>query len=260
MDDSISSFWPTLEALGTVAAVVLALLTTLWFELLKPILFSPNLDIKSIKMSSPDCFKIRIRRTSIQTGQPKIVDSYYLRFRVINKGREKAENVEVFASKLTKLQANGSYEEVTSFLPMHLTWSFYPDIFISRLSPDMFRHCDIAYIINPKDRRDCVGEAGHRPDVEPDETVLSFSTIDKPHSLCYLQEPGRYRLTVVIAASNSKPVERCLDIYLRGEWFDDEARMLPNAVGVQVLDSGRKTTLTEKFFQWLINGDYDQRK
>lgn len=236
MDNDPSLLPQWIEAIGTILAVVVALGTVLYFQLWLPRRNVPDLDIEPIKMAPPDCFKIAIRTRSIETKQEKIVDSYYLRFRVKNNGREKAENVEVFASKLTKLHQNGTYVEVPSFLPMHLTWSFYPAIFVPKIAPNMFRHCDIARIINPKDRLDCEGEAGHRPDVKPGETVLSFATIDKPHSLSYLQEHGTYRLTIVIAASNyPRPVEKCLEINLSKNWFDDEIKMLADSIGIKVL-------------------------
>lgn len=240
MDNSSASQWPQwIEAISTALAAFVALGTVLYFEIWLPRRNAPKLDIEPLRMSSPDCFKIPYGAISIQTGELKIVDSYFLRFRVINKGRKRAENVEVFASKLTKLQANSSYEEVASFLPMHLNWSSHPkgNIFVSTLSRKMYRHCDLAHIINPNDRLDCHGEAGHRPIVAPDKTVLSFETIVKPNSLSHLQEPGRYRLTVVIAANNFEPIEKCLEIYLSGEWFDDETRMLSEGVGVRVVQS-----------------------
>lgn len=248
----VSQWLQVMEAVGTCLAALVALFTVLYFEIWLPRRNVPDLDIEPIKMSSPDCFKISIKCLSISSKVERPVDSYFLRFRVINKGRKRAENVEVFASKLTKKrQDNDSYEEVVSFLPMHLTWSFYGEIFIPTLSPKMFRHCDIAHIINPKNRHDCDGEAGHRPDVKDNETVLSFDTIVKPHTLSYLQEPGSYRLTVVVAANNSEPVERCLEIDLSGTWSDEETDMLTNHVKIRLSDYSKKATLVNNFSQWL---------
>jgi hypothetical protein len=42
-------------------------------------------------------------------------------------------------------------------------------------------------------------------------------------------------LTVVVAASNSKPVEKTLEINLTGEWIDEESKMLEEGVGVRVI-------------------------
>jgi hypothetical protein len=119
---------------------------------------------------------------------------------------------------------------------MHLKWVGHGDIFMPMISPGgMYRYCNLAHIIDPKYRRAFVGEAGHRPDVSTDKTVLSFDTIYQTYTLSHLQPPGRYLLTIVVAASNSKPVEKTLGINLTGEWFDEELRMLEEGVGVRVI-------------------------
>ena len=92
-------------------------------------------------MASPFCLKSPkstrpISQTAVEAGENFFVaDCYFLRFQVVNKGKQKAENVEVFASHLTKQQADGSYKKVTSFLPMHLKWVNHLDIFMPMISP-----------------------------------------------------------------------------------------------------------------------------
>lgn len=231
-----------LEAIGSIIAALVALGTVLYFEIWKPRRDHPELDI-SISMAPPDCLKSPMSSQSISESTIErveeivVADSYLLRFRVTNNGNAKAESVEVFASNLSKQHADGSFKKVTSFLPMNLQWDNHPDIFMPMISPGMYKHCKLAHIIDPSRRGHFskLGEAGHRPAVSSDETVLSFDTVRKTYALSHLQPPGLYRLTVLIAASNARPVARHLEINLTGKWFDDDSEMLEKGVGVRVV-------------------------
>jgi len=46
---------------------------------------------------------------------------------------------------------------------------------------------------------------------------------------------GKYRLVIIVAAANAKPVEKTLEISLTGDWYDDEQRMFQEGVGVRIL-------------------------
>lgn len=227
------------DAIGSLSAALVALGTVIYFEILQPRLIKPRLDIE-IEMAPPFCLKSpkSIRPISQATVASReeifIADCYFLRFKVINKGKQRAENVEVFASSLSKQQADGLYKEVTSFLPMHLKWVDHSDIFMPMISPSrMYRYCNLAHIIDPKHRGSFVGEAGHRPNVSSDETIISFDTIHQPYTLSHLQPPGKYHLTIMIAASNSELIEKTLEINLTGKWFDEEQRMLEEGIGIR---------------------------
>ena len=229
-----------IDAIGSLGAALVALGTVLYFELFRSKLIRPELNVE-IQMAPPDCLKSPkstrpISQTTVENNEEVVVaDSYLLRFRVINEGKQMAENIEVFASNLAKLQADGSYKPVSSFLPMHLKWANHTDLFMPMISPGMFRYCDLGHIIDPEKRGAFVGEAGHRPSVTPGQTVLSFDTIDRPYTLSYLQPPGKYQLTILISASNSTPQKRILEINLTGRWFSEEARMLEDGVGIRVI-------------------------
>jgi hypothetical protein len=232
-----------LEAIGSIIAALVALGTVLYFEIWKPRRDYPKLDI-SISMAPPDCLKspmssqpISESMTERDLGEIVVADSYLLRFRVTNNGNVKAESVEVFASNLSKQHADGSFKKVASFLPMNLQWDNHPYIFMPMISPGMYKYCKLAHIIDPSHRGSFskLGEAGHRPTVSSDETVLSFDTLHKTYALSHLQPPGLYRLTVLIAASNAKLVERTLEINLTGKWFDDESEMLEKGIRVRVV-------------------------
>lgn len=229
-----------IDAIGSLGAALVALGTVLYFELFRSKLIRPELNVE-IQMTPPDCLKSPkstrpISQSTVESNEGVVVaDSYLLRFRVINEGKQIAENIEVFASNLSKLQADGSYKSVSSFLPMHLKWANHADLFMPMISPGMFRYCNLGHIIDPEKRGAFVGEAGHRPSVAQDQTVLSFDTIDRPYTLSYLQPPGKYQLTILISASNSNPIKRILEINLTGKWFSEEAKMLEDGVGIRAI-------------------------
>ena len=56
-----------------------------------------------------------------------VADAYYFRIWVENTGRERAEDVQVYAAKLWKRQADGTFQPVNTFLPMNLRWAHSPD-------------------------------------------------------------------------------------------------------------------------------------
>ena len=152
---------------------------------------------------------------------------------MINRGNQKAESVEVFASDLSKQQADDTFKKVDSFLPMNLLWADYRQVFFPAISPDMYRHCDLVHIIDPKERAQFGAEDKEWPNISREKTILSFDTAVKPHTLSYLVPPGKYRLVILVAAANAKPIRKTLEISLTGEWYDDQETMLGLGVGVR---------------------------
>ena len=71
--------------------------------------------------------------------------------------------------------------------------------------------------------------------VSPEKTILSLDTEVKANTLSHLLPFGKYRLVILVAAANAKPVEKTLEISLKGEWYDDEQRMLGEGIGIKLL-------------------------
>lgn len=148
-------------------------------------------------------------------------DVYYFRLEVRNAGRRRAEWVEVFAAKLKRKQADGTFSRVDTFLPMNLLWSHYRQVvFLPAISPKTYKHCDLAHIIDPKEREGFREEHNTWANVSTEKTVLSFDTAVKPHTQSYLVTAGTYLLNIVVAAANAEPVEETLEITLTGDWYD----------------------------------------
>jgi len=217
-------------AAGTLVMALVAIVA-IFQDKIRAWLTRPKLDI-SIYVDPPDCHKtLLVRRDS---GGSQSVECYYLRFRVLNVGNQKAGQVEAFAAELLKQQADGTFKRVDSFLPMNLVWSHYSEVFIPAISPGMYRHCDLAHVLHPEKRKLLEAEDNSWPNVPPGKTILSFDTIVRPYTLTSLVPPGTYRLVVLIAAANAKPVKKTLEIRLTGDWYDDESTMLSEGVGIRM--------------------------
>jgi len=221
------------EAIGTTMAVVVALCIALFQDKMRAWIMQPKLDI-SIDVKPPDCLKIPIR--SYTQGEPSVVaDAYYLRLRVLNKGGQKAESVEVFAASLLRRQADDTFKEMGTFLPMNLVWADYGKVFFPAISPDMYRHCDLTHIVDPKKRGQFTAEDKQWPNVPVEKTILSLETAVKPNTLSHLLPPGKYHLVILVAAANAKPVKKTIELSLTGDWYDDEQKMFQDGVGAQIL-------------------------
>jgi hypothetical protein len=226
------------EAICTFLAVIAALVIALFQDKMHAWIMRPKLDV-SIDLSPPDCHKTKMGVSYVTTPRTQeYIDAYYFRLKVTNSGNEKAESVEVFAARLLKQQADRTFKEVDSFLPMNLVWShFQPrQIFLPAISPSTYKHCDLAHIIHPEGRNTIREERKTWSNISPDKTILSLDTIVKPHTKHYLLPPGTYHLTIIVAASNAKAVRKTLEINLEGDWYDDEQQMLGQGIVIRLLD------------------------
>lgn len=51
----------------------------------------------------------------------------------------------------------------------------------------------------------------------------------------YLVRPGKYQLQLKIAGSNANVVRKTIEITLKESWFDAEARMYTEGLGIKIL-------------------------
>ena len=223
-----------LQATGPILIAITALLVATFQNKMQAWAMKPELDI-SIDLRPPDCFKIPENIVD-QNGQVIGTGSvYYLRLKVINNGNQKAEKVEVFASKLMEEQGNHQWREVISFIPMNLVWANDHSVFYPIISPKMYRHCDLVHIIDPQKRILFMKEDKKWDNVSAQETILSIDTYVKLSTLSSLYPPGRYRLIVLVGATNAKPVEKILEIKVNGSWYEDEEKMLGEGISVKIV-------------------------
>ncbi len=192
----------------------------------------------SVTLAPPDCVKTTFSVGGWWSGVPLThYECYYLRMRVHNnEGNERAEHVEVYASVLSRQQADGSFRLVPSFLPMNLLWSHVRLMYLDAISPGMEHLCDIGHVFNPSIRATAtptVKLPSEITDGQAGSLVLDVQA--PPLTMSHVLAPGKYRLEIMIGAANSNPIKKTLEISVTGRWFDDQATMLGEGVGLRIV-------------------------
>jgi hypothetical protein len=236
-----------ITAIGTLIMALIAFVA-IFQDKIRSWLTRPRLEI-SINLAPPDCIKTKMLYSIEYRGgvsllptdprewpREREIDTYYFRLKVTNIGNEKAELVEVFASELSKQQADGSFKIVDSFLPMNLVWSHFHTMLFPSISPTTYKHCDFAHILRPERREEIPGEHKTWPNVLAAKTILSLDTIVKPTTLSNLLPNGAYRMVIIVAAANAKAVRKTLEFTITGDWYDDEQQMLGQGIGIRLID------------------------
>ena len=227
----IGSLAQWVAAAATFAAVLVALFKD---EVLR-FVRRPQLTV-SIDLAPPDCHKTTANYRTAQGWQS--ADCYYLRLWVQNVGKTRAERVQVFAASLSRRNADGNFRRIDEFLPLNLRWAHGqqaaagPEIFAEGISPQMGKHCDLGHVIDPASRAH-VGE--DLPDVQADKTVLALDLEFQPNTRSHLIPPGTYQLALRVAAANSTPVTKTIEVTTTGEWFADQARMFREGLGIRIV-------------------------
>jgi hypothetical protein len=174
-------------------------------------------------------------------------DCYYVRLWISNCGKTRAENVEVFVANIAKKINGNKYVNLENFLPMNLIWAHTkirksgPEIITHGISPEMGKHCDLGYIIKPKDR-DQIANAFSRdnphdlPNISKEKTIMCL-VVEKPsNTKGHLLGPGDYQLTLEVAASNAKPNQIKIQLSITGDWFEEGELMFTKGIIVEVID------------------------
>jgi hypothetical protein len=227
----------TLAQWAAASGTFLAVLVALFKDEILRWRRKPNLII-SAALAPPACHKTTITyRDRTMPAMYATAACYYLRLWIENVGKTRAERVQVFASKLLRRSADGSFKEVEAFLPMNLRWAHgqqgdCPEIFAEGISPKMGKHCDLGHVVDPKFRRD-LGYDLQR--VASDETILALDLEVKPATLSHLIRPGVYRLELQVAAANCAPVAKTIELTITGKWFDDETQMFSDGLGLRAV-------------------------
>lgn len=211
-----SSFWTQLwlaaGALGTVGAVVLALLKDVILEFL----FAPKLEWRL--------------NTELDFGAAIVVDgvdewdAHYLRLWVENKGERSAKGVHVMVDKVEQSIGGKKFQKIEEFLPMNLTWSHVAEAgtastYMPQISPDTGRHCSVLEIIDPKYRQGNQSKrrALHKKNYDSGRVYAKLLIESRPVSAFHVLEPGLYRIYLKIAAEN---IQRTIPVAIEINSFD----------------------------------------
>jgi len=161
-----------------------------------------------------------------------IAQTYHFRIWVENSGKSRADQVQVFVSRLFRRAADGTFREDRHFSPMNLKWSYGEEVYAQGISPGMGKHCDFGRIVEP----DCRSEVGDFiRGVASEQTIFSLITEWRSNTGSHLLAPGTYRIELRLAAANSRPVSQTVELTVSGNWFADEERMFQDGIGLRVV-------------------------
>jgi hypothetical protein len=178
------------------------------------------------------------KTVTVHRTDPSIsAECYYFLLRVENSGNSRAENVEVFAKRLSRKQADGTFSPVDTFLPMNLLWSFSRTPILQALPPGFYKHCSLGHIINPARSREFPSESA--PDSEQKGSSIPLTTLVLDveflsNARTHLLSPGTYRLELSIGAANSKARDCVLTIGHTGIWYSSDSDMLSRGVSLSL--------------------------
>ena len=221
-----SSLAQWLSAVGTISAVIVALFKDAILASSR----KPRLEVTSTK-EEPFTSK-----TPIIVQGPKGVwtgDAYYVRARVENSGKSRAEKVQVYAANLAVACADQTYADVPGFIPLNVKWSNSPhgsgSPILDGISPKMAAFCDLVMLTDPTNPYQV------RPQhAKPNLTIAQLQLEVDPLSGSNLLAPGTYRLTLRIAAANASPIDKVFEFTHTGAWIPDDSRMRRECLGVSL--------------------------
>jgi hypothetical protein len=151
---------------------------------------------------------------------------YFIRLRVENTGKVRADKVEVFLSDALVLQ-NTAYQQLPNFTPMNLRWSHSdyhrPDIYADGISPKMGRLCDFGAISDPD-----------HPELRQETTTRLALWQEALSDRREWLRPGRYRFKLQVAGSNCEPKAYWIDLHLTGRWDNDPGKMMLHGITLEV--------------------------
>jgi hypothetical protein len=230
--------WGSVAQWVAASATFLAVLVALFKDEVLRAIRRPLLE-PSIQLTPPDCQKTQL---TYQIFSPVLttrrVDCYYLRLWIENLGKMRAEKVQVFLARLHKRKADGLFAVVDDFLPMNLRWAHAQsvpngvEIYADGISPKMGKHCDLGHVIDPAYQAEVGGDLASVPS---GKAIMALDLEVQPNTKSHLIGPGTYRLDLRVAAANSTPVERTIELTITGDWFVDQERMFAEGLGVKVI-------------------------
>jgi len=190
-------------------------------------------------MAHPDlnCIGIPVNFPDKDGKVVKTADSFQVRLVIENRGKSRAESVEVFAKKLSQKDGQGRYAECEWFLPMNLTWANQQGPFTS-ITPKIERVCNLVGVLDPVIIRADIPKSP--PPQAPEsfdyrETcTLQIHTVVHTSSYSNWLYPGSYHLDLIVAAANADPQEVSICVSFDGRWIPEKATMLKQALRVSV--------------------------
>jgi hypothetical protein len=227
-----------LTAIGTVGAVVLALVLALWGQWIGQLFFRPVL-VLAARVQLPDTTKVR---RHVQLSDGRLIDLgeyYYFRLAITNEGNTAARDVQLFLAEVQRVEGE-KIDIVSRFTPMNLIWTntqqlpakdrVTRSVLLAHTPP---LYCDLAHVGEPQ-RRKQPGEED-LDNVPPDKAVLGLDVEVPTYSKGHLLEPGIYHFTLTLAASNCRSTDHLVWVSFPGDWFPEVDEMLAKGFKMEKL-------------------------
>lgn len=182
------------------------------------------------------CIDIPVNFHDREGNVVRTADSFQIRVVVRNKGKSRAESVEVYAERLSRREDDETpFVECAWFLPMNLTWANQEGAYTG-ISPKIERVCNIAGVMNPAEADKPRFPIPHAPASFDYGTActLRLHTVVHTSSHSNWVYPGSYRLDLVVAAANAKSRRTSVDLTFDGRWRADKKQMFAEALKVSL--------------------------
>jgi hypothetical protein len=155
---------------------------------------------------------------------------YFLRLWIENDGNVRAQDVEVFLSRVSVERKRDVFEEMPGFAEKNLRWSHgdfsKPTIHVSGISPRMGRYCDFVAISDPNHP-----DLRNLPDAGKTRLGIQYEVLGQTADWPGL---GRYKFEILVAGSNCRPTPYTIDFRLTGLWSENEEEMFRGGFVVSV--------------------------
>jgi hypothetical protein len=165
-------------------------------------------------------------------------DCYYVRIKVENKGRTRAEKVQVSAMNLAKRGLDNKFEDLSTTLPFNMRWSNGPPTapvtVLGGISRDMWAFCDIVSLCDPENpyQRRPVGMPAFGMPANLAVGLLQLEFF--PGEEWHLLAPGTFQLTLKIGGANVEPIDRIIEFTHDGGWTPDDVAMRRDHLNVSL--------------------------
>lgn len=196
----------------------------------------PALRIRML-LKPPDCVltPTTIRRdlangTTLEIWKGKC---YYFRLWIENRGSYLAERVQVYVKSVSHQMGDGRCEIVSEFIPMNLRWADSPEpgrtLIFETLNPNMGKHCDFGTVLPPNTRLEKIREG-----MKEGESTLNLQTEVFPSNEGHRLRPGKYKIELLVAASNAKPKAFTVNLDWNGHYEETTERMFVDSLKVEI--------------------------
>lgn len=216
ISQGVNNPWTIWASFSSALIALIIGLLGVFRDRVRSLFIKPKLKV-SIKTEPPDCHKTSMAHPA--TGK-YLYDTYYFRFRIDNIGNCHAEDVEAMVTEVHK-KINGQYKKKSDFLPLNLLWSHYRKITMEKIQPKLFKHLDFGFIL----KRNFVNLKKYGIEGTPN-VVFQFDVAVKPNTGSHILLPGNYKVKIVFAASNFKPIEKTYNLEIKDKWDNNEEKML----------------------------------